>query len=79
MFALDFLRNLGPPRRCVMDLGLVMIVFGGVGAGLVFFVGVGVSVDLDALGVMTTPSLGPRAADGIFSRCVVTLLTALSV
>ena len=58
-----------------MDLGLVMIMFCGVGEGLDFFVG----VDVDALGVMTGPSLSPRAADGIFSRRVMMLLTALSV
>ena len=70
MFALIFLRNLGPPRRYMVVLGRGVIIFGGVGAGSVFFVGV------VAVGDMTVSSI---AADGIFPRCVMMLSSALSV
>ena len=51
-------------------LGRGVIIFGGVGAGSVFFVGV------VAVGDMTVSSI---AADGIFPRCVMMLSSALSV
>ena len=70
MFALDFLRNLKPPPRCVVVLGRGVINFGGVGAGFGFIVGV------VAVGDMTVSSV---AADGIFPRCVMMLSSALSV